>query len=166
MKGKDYRKLAKEEMHRANSSPSVQSLSHDWLFVTPWTAACQPSLSITISWSLLKLMSTESVIPSNHLILCCPLLLLPSIFPSIRVCSNESAFCIKWAEYGNFSSASVLPINIQGWFPLGLTVLILLLSKGFSRVFFSTMIQNYQFFGAQPSLWSNPHIRKWLQEKL
>ena len=127
-----------------------------WSHDSPWEAH-KASLSFAISWSLLKLMSTESVIPSNHLILCCPLLLLPSIFPSIRVWSNESAFCIKWAEYGNFSSASVLPINIQGWFPLGLTVLISLLSKELSRVFSSTTVERHQFFGTgtQPSLWSN-----------
>ena len=74
----------------------VQLLSHVWLLATPWTAACQASLSITISWSLLKLMSIESVMPSNHLLLCHPLLLLPSIFPSIRVFSNESALHIRW----------------------------------------------------------------------
>ena len=82
---------------------SVQSLSRVWLFVTPWTATCQASVSITNSWSLLKLMSIESVIPSNHLILYCPLLLLPSIFPSIRVFSNESALCIRWPKYWSFS---------------------------------------------------------------
>ena len=82
---------------------SVQSLSHVWLFGTPWTAARQASLSITNSRSLPKLMSIESVMPSNHLILCCPLLLLPSIFPSIRVFSNESAHCIRWPKYWNFS---------------------------------------------------------------
>ena len=87
--------------------------------VTLWTAACQASLSITNSWSLLKLMSIESVMPSNHLILCRPLLLSPSIFPSIRVFSNESALCIRWPKYWSFSSASVLPMNIQDWFPLG-----------------------------------------------
>ena len=81
----------------------VQSLSHVWPLVTPWTAACQVSLSFTISWNLLKLMSIESVIPSNHLILCRPLLLLPSIFPSIRVSSNESALRIRWPEYWSFS---------------------------------------------------------------
>ena len=80
-----------------------QSLSHDWLFLTPWTAACQASLSFTISQSLLKLMSIESVMPSNHLILCCLLLLLPSIFPSIKFFSNESAFRIRWPEYWSFS---------------------------------------------------------------
>ena len=82
---------------------SVQSLSRVWLFVTPSTAAHQASLSITNSQSLFKLMSIESVIPSNHLILCHPLLLLPSIFPSIRVFSNESALCIRWLKYWNFS---------------------------------------------------------------
>ena len=88
-----------------------------WLFVTPWTAACQSSLSITNSQSLLKLMSIELVMPSNHLILCCPLLLLPSIFPSIRVFSNESVLCIRWLNIGASASTSVLPMNIQGWFP-------------------------------------------------
>ena len=82
---------------------SVQSLIHVWLFVTPWTVARQASLSITNSQSLLKLMSIESMIPSNHLILCNPLLLLPSIFPSIRVFSNESVFCIRWPKYWSFS---------------------------------------------------------------
>ena len=81
---------------------SVQSLSVVWLFVTPWTAACQDSLSITSSRSLPKPMSIESVMPSNHLILCHPLLLLPSIFPSIRVFSNESALCIRWPKYWSF----------------------------------------------------------------
>ena len=81
----------------------VQSLSHIWLFVTLWTAAHQDSLSFTISWSLLKLTSIDSVMPSNHLILCHPLLLLPSIFPSIRVFSNESAPCIRWPKYWSFS---------------------------------------------------------------
>ena len=82
---------------------SVQSLSHVWLFVTPWTAAHQASLSITSSQSWLKLMSIESVMPSNHLILCCPLLLPPSIFPSIRVFSNELVLCIMWLYYWSFS---------------------------------------------------------------
>ena len=80
----------------------VQQLSHVLLFVTPWTATPQAPLSSTISWSLLKLMSTESVMPSNHLILCCPLLLLTSIFPSIRIFSNESALHIKWPKYQSF----------------------------------------------------------------
>ena len=89
---------------------SVQSLTCVRLFVTPWTAACQASLSITNSRSLLKLMSFESVMPSNHLILCRPLLLLPSIFPSIRVFSNESVLCIRWPNYWSFSF-SICPSN-------------------------------------------------------
>ena len=91
---------------------SVQSLSHVYLFVTPWTAARQVSLSITNSRSLLKFMSIESVLPSNHLILCHPLLLPPSIFPSIRVFSNESILCIRWPKYWSFSF-SISPSNEQ-----------------------------------------------------
>ena len=87
--------------HRSVQFSSVQSLSHVWLFVSPWTAAGQTSLSTTNSWSLLKLMSIQSVMPSNHLILSCPLLLLPSIFPSIRVLSNESTLPIRWPKYWN-----------------------------------------------------------------
>ena len=82
---------------------SVQSLSHVWLFVIPWTAARQASLSIANSWRLLKLMFIESMMPSNHLILCCPLFLLPSLFPSIRVFSNESALRSRWPKYWSFS---------------------------------------------------------------
>ena len=89
---------------------SVQSLSRIRLFATPWTAACQAFLSITNSWSSLKLMCTESVMPSSHLFLCRPLLLLPSIFPSIRVFSNESVLCIRWPNYGTFSF-SISPSN-------------------------------------------------------
>ena len=85
------------------SFSSSQSLSRVRLFVTSWTAACQASLSITNSWSLLKLMSIKSVTPSNHLILCFPLLLLTSIFPSIKVFSNKSALCIRWPKYWSFS---------------------------------------------------------------
>ena len=108
----------------------VQSFSRVWLFVTPWTAACQSSmqgqalLSFTISQRLLKFTSIESVMPSNHLILCQPLCLLPSLFPSIRVFSNESTLHIGGQSVGASASASVLPMNIQGWFPLGLTDLI------------------------------------------
>ena len=119
---------------------------------TPWTAACQASLSITNSQSPPKPMSIESVMPSSHPILCCPLLRLPSIFPSIRVFSNESALCIRWPSIGVSDSASVLPMNIQDWFPLGWTGWISLLSKGLSRFFSNTTVQNHQFFGTQLSL--------------
>ena len=93
---------------------SVQSLIHVWLFAALWTAACQASLSVTNSQSLLKLMSIESVMPSNHLVLCCPLLLLPSIFPSIRVFSNESALCIRWPKYWGFSFSIRLSSDYSG----------------------------------------------------
>ena len=95
-------------------SSSVQSLSHVQLFVTSWTAARQASLSITNSQSLPKLMSIESVMPSNHLILCCPLLFLPSIFPSIRVFSKESALRIRWPKYWSFSF-NISPSNEHPW---------------------------------------------------
>ena len=131
---------------------SVQSLSHVWLFVTPWTAAHQASLSITNSLSLLNLMSIKLVMPSNHLILCCTLLLWPSIFPSIRIFSNESVLRIRWQSIGISASASVLPMSIQDWFPLGWTGLISLQSKGLSRVFSNTTVQKCQFFSAQLSL--------------
>ena len=97
-------------LHTGILSPSVQSLSHVRLFATPWTTARQASLSITSSWSLLKLMSIESVMPSNHLILCLPLLLPPSIFPSIKVFSNESVLHIRWPKYWSFSF-SISPFN-------------------------------------------------------
>jgi len=127
---------------------SVQLLSRVWLFATPWTAACQASLSITNYWNL----SIISVMPSNHLILCHPLLLLLSIFPSIRVFSNESVLHIRWPNIGVSASASVLPMYIQDWFPLGWTDLISLQSKGLSRVFSNTTVQKHQFFGTQLSL--------------
>ena len=142
---------------------SVQSLS--CVFSTPWTAALQASLSITNSWSLLKLMSIESVMPFNHFILCHPLLLLHSIFPSIRVYSNEWFFRSDSQSIGVSASASVLPMNIQDWFPLGLTGLTSFHSKGLSRVFSNTTDQIHQFFGTRPSLWSDSHIHTWLLER-
>ena len=133
-------------------SISVQSLSHVWIFVTAWTATCQASLYITNSWSLPKLMSIESVMPCNHLILCRPLLLLPSIFPSIRVFSNESDLRIRWPKYWSFSfnisSSNEHPELIS----LGWTGWISLQSKELSRVFSNTTVQKHQFFSAQLSL--------------
>ena len=134
------------------SVQSVQSLICVWLFVTPRTAACQASLSITSSWSLLKLMSIELVRPSNYLILCHPILLLPSILPSIRVFSNEAVLCIRWPSIGLSALASVLPMNSQDWFPLGLTGLISLQSMVLSRVFSNTTVQKHHFFGTQLSV--------------
>ena len=125
---------------------SVQSLSCVQLFATQWTAARQASLSFTNSRSLPKLMSIELVIPSNDLILCHLLLLPPSIFPSIRVFSNESALCIRWPKYWSFSFASVIPMNNQDWLPPRLTGSISSQSKGLSRVFSNTTVQKYQFF--------------------
>ena len=133
--------------------------------MTPWTAACQAFLSITISGSFLKLMSVELVIPSNHLILYRCLLLLPSIFPSIRVFPMSQLLASGGQSIGASASVSVLPGNIQDWFPLELTSLISLQSKGLSRVFSNTTVQKHQFFSAQPSLWSNSHIHTWLQKK-
>ena len=121
---------------------SVQSLSHVWLFETPWTAACQASLSITNSQNLLKLMSIELVMPSNHLILCCPLLLLPSIFPSIRVFSSESVLCIRWPEHWSFSF-SISPSSDYSWRISFRTDWISLQSKGLSRVFSNTTVQKF-----------------------
>ena len=130
---------------------SVQSLIPVRLFATPWTAAHQASLSITNSRSLLKLTSIELMIHSNHLICHCPLLLLPSIFPSIRVFSNDSVLRIKCQSIGVLASTSVLPMNIQDWFPPRLTGWISLQSKGLSRGFSNT-VQKHQFFSAQLSL--------------
>ena len=140
----------------------VQSLSRVRLFATPWTAAHQASLSITSSQSLLKLMSIESLIPSNSLIVCRPLL-LPSILLRIRVFSNESVLCITWPKYWSSASASVPPMNTQDWFPLGWPGWISLQSKGLSRVFSNTTVQKHQLFGAQlssnrPTLTSSSHM--------
>ena len=142
---------------------SVQSLSHVRLFVTPWTAARQASLSITNSQSLLMLTSIKSVMPSSHLILCCPLLLLPPIPPSIFPMSQ--LFARGGQSIGVSASASVLPMNTQDWSPLGLTGSISLQSKGLSRVFANTTVQKHQFFGPQLSSQSNSHIHTWPLEK-
>ena len=132
----------------------VQSLSHVQLFETPGTAARQASLSFTISQNLLKLMSIESMMPPSHLILCHPLLLLPSIFLSIWVFSSESALHLRWPKYWSFSF-SISPSNeYSGLIPLGSTGLISLQSKGLSRLFSSPTVQKHQFFCTQLSLWS------------
>ena len=141
---------------------SVQLLSRAWLFENSWNAARQASLSITNSRSLLKLMSIELVMSSNHLILCHPFLLPPSIFPSIRVFSNESALHIRWPKYWSFSFSINPSTEYSGLIPLGL---ISLLSKGLSRVFSNTTVWKHQFFGTQLSLWSNSHIHIRLLEK-
>ena len=144
---------------------SDQLLSCVRLFATPWITARQASLSITNSQSLCKLMSIESVMPSNHLILCCPLLLLPLIFPRIRIFQMSQLFASGGQSTGVSALASVLPKKSQGWSTLEWTGWISLQSKGLSRVFSNTTIQKNQFFGAQLSSQSNSHIHTWPLEK-
>ena len=145
---------------------SVQLLSCVWLFASPWTEHTRlPYPSSTPGACLLKLMSIKLVMPSNHLILCHPLLLPPSIFPSIRVFSIESVLWMRWPIIRVSVSASVLPMNIKDWSPLGLTGWISLQSKGLSRVFSNTTVQKHLFFGTQLSLSSSSHIHTWLLEK-
>ena len=153
-------------MKTFTSVSSLQLLSHVQLFATPWTAAHQPSLSIRNFWSLLKLVSIELMMPSNHLTFCCPILLLPSIFPNIRVFSSESVHHIRWPEYWSFSF-SISPFNeCSGLISfIGWTGWISLQSKGLSRVFSNTTVQKHQLFGTQLSLRYNSHIHTWLLEK-
>ena len=136
---------------------SVQWVSHVWLFVTPWTVACQVSLSITNSQSLLKLMYIMSEMPSNHLILCHPLLLPSSILPSIRVFSNESVLHLGGQSIGISVLGLVFLLGLTGWISLH--------SKWLSRVFSNITVQKLQFFGTQLSSQSNSHIRTWPLEK-
>ena len=140
----------------------VQSL---WLFMTPWTTAHQASLSFTISWSLLKLMSIDLVIPSNHLVPCLLFSSCPQSFPA------SVSFLMSWLytsggqSLGVSASTSVVPMNTQDWSPLGWTGWISLQSKGLSGVFSNTTVQKHQFFCTQPSLRSHSHIHTWLMEK-
>ena len=142
---------------------SVQSLNRVRLFATPWTAARQASLSITNCHSPTKPMSIDLLMPSNNLILCRRLLLLPSIFPSIKVFTNESVLHIGWPKFGVL--ASVLPVNIKDCFPLGWIGWISLQSKGLSRVFSNTTVPKQQVFCAQLSLESNSYVHIWVLEK-
>ena len=131
-------------------------------FATPWTAARQDTLSITNSWSLLKLMSIESVMPSNHLILCGPLLLMLSIFPSIRVFSKELALQIRWPKYWSIS-LSISPSNeYSGLISFRIDWFDLLAIQGTHKSLLQTKIQKYQFIGTQPSLWSNSHMTTYM----
>ena len=141
----------------------VQLLNCVRLSVTPWTAARQAFLSFTISWSLLKLMSVESVMPSNCLILCHPLL-LSSIFPNMGVFASELAFRIRWPKYWSFSFSINTSNEYSGLISFR-TDLISLLSMGLSRVFSNTTIWKHQFFSTQPSSRANSHIHTWLLEK-
>ena len=144
---------------------SVESLSRFRVFSTPCIAACQASLSITNSRSLLKLKSIESVMPSSHFIFCHPLLLLPPVPCSIRSFPMSQPFAWGGKSTRVSTSASVLPMNTQDWSPLGWTDWISLQSKGLSRVFSNTIVQKHQFFGTQLSSQSNSHIHTWPLEK-
>ena len=139
-------------------SSLVQSLSRVQLFATPWTAAHQALLFFTVSWSLLKYMSIESV---RHPAISSFAVLFSFCFQSIPASGSfpvSQLFASSGQSIGASAWASVLPMNIQDWFPLGFTGLISLLYKGLSRVFFSTTVWKHQFFGSQPSLWYNSHI--------
>ena len=142
----------------------VQSLSNVRLFVTPWTAARQTPLSLTNSRSLLKLMSTESVIPSNHLIMVIPFSSCLQSFPEAGSFQMSQFFAAGGQSIGVSASTSVLPMNSQDWFPLGWTGWILK-TKGLSRIFSNTTVQKLQVFSTQFSLESNSHIHTWLLEK-
>ena len=145
---------------------AVQSLNHVWLFATPQTVACQASLSFTISWILLKLMSIESVMPSNYLAYVIPFSSCLQSFPALGSFLMSQLFASGDQSIGISASTSVLPMNIQDWFPLGWTGCFSLQSKGLSNVFSNTTVQKHQFFDAQLSLWSNSHICTQLLEKI
>ena len=144
---------------------SVQLLSRVWLFATPRIAACQASLSITNSWSSLKLTSIASGMPSSHLILGRPLLLLPQSLPASESFPMSQLFSWDGQSTGVSALASVLPKNAQDWSPLEWMSWISLQSKGLSRVFSNTTVQKHQFSSAQPSSQSNSHIHTRPQEK-
>ena len=143
----------------------VQLLSRVRLFAPPWITALWASLSFTTSQNFLKIMSIELVMPFHHLIFVVPYSFCPQSFPASRTFTVSWLFASGGQSIGASASAWVLPMSVQDWFPLGVTGLISLLSKGLSRVFFSTTIQKYQFFSVQPSLWSNSHICTWLLKK-
>ena len=153
----------------------VWSLSCIWLFVTPWTVACQATLSFTVSWSLLKFMSIESVMPSSHLVLCHPLLLLPSIFPSIRVFSHETVLRIRWPKYWSFSFSISPSDEYSGlmsfridWFDLlavqGTLKSILQHHSSKASILRYSAFMVHGLYGPW-SLWSSSHIHRWLLEK-
>ena len=144
-------------IHGSNKC-SVQSLSRVQHFAAPWTAVRQASLSSTISQSVLKLMSVGSVMPSNQLILCRPLLLLLSVFLSIRVSSNDSALPTSWPKYWSFSFSISPSSEYSGLISFRIDGLTSLQYKGLSRVFSNTTVQKHQFFSTQLSLQSNSHI--------
>ena len=141
-------------------NPQFSSLTQSWLTLCDVMDCSMPGFPVHHhSQSLLKIMSPELVMVSNHLILCHPLLLLPSVFPSIRVFSNESVLRIRWPKYWSSASASILPMNTQDWFLSGFTGWISLQFKGLSRIFPNTTVQKHQFYGTQLSLYSISHIQ-------
>ena len=153
--------MLKEELTSIPHAVVVPSLSHVRLFAIPWTAARPASLSLTIFWSLPKFISIELVRPFNHL----SLFLLPSVFPSIRVFSNEPAVCIRWPKYWSLSF-SISPSNdYSGLISFRIDWFNLLAVQGLSRVFSRPTIWKHQFFSTQPSLWFNSHIHTWLLER-
>ena len=144
---------------------SVQLLSRVWLFATPWTAAFQTTLSITNSQSLLKLMFIESVMPSNHLILCHPLLLPSSIFPSIKIFSNKSVIRIRWPEYWSFRFNNSPPNEYSGLISFRINWLDLFAVQETLKSLLQHHNSKASILCAQLSLWSNFHIHTWLLEK-
>ena len=144
---------------------SVQLLSRAQLFVTPWIAARQASLSITNTRRSLRLTSIESVMPSSHLILCCPLLLLPPIPPSNRVFSNESTLRMRWPKYCSFSFSIIPSKEIPGLLSFRMDWLDLLAVQGTLKSLLQHHSSKHQLFGAQPSSQSNSHIHTWPLEK-
>ena len=157
LKAHDRGEVVKEKHTSLIQISSVQSLSHVRLLATPWITARQASLSITISQSSLRLTSIESMMPSSHLILGRPLLLLPPIPPSIRVFSNESTLCIRWPKYWSFS-VSIIPSKEIPGLIFRMDWLDLLAGQGTLKSLLQHHIQKHQFFGAQPSSQSNSHI--------
>ena len=146
------RKRSNQDLSFDSGLSSVQSLSRAWLFATPWTAARQASLSITNSQSLPKLISIESAMPSNHLVLCHPISSCPQSFPALGSFQMSQLFVSGGQSVGVSASASALPMNTQDWSPLGWTGWMSLQSKGLSRVFSNTTVQKHHFFSAQLSL--------------
>ena len=144
---------------------SVQSLSCVWFFMTPWIAARQASLSITNSWSSFKLTSIDSVMPSSHLILCCPLLLLPPILPSIRVFFSELSLHMRWPKYWSFNFSIILSKEHPGLISFRMDWLDLLAVQGTLKSLLQHHSSNHQFFSTQLSSQSNSHIHTWPLEK-
>ena len=144
---------------------SVQPLSHVWLFATPWIAACQTSLSITISRSSLRLTSIELVMPSSHFILCHPLLLLPSIPPSIRVFSSESTLCMRWPKYWSFSLSIIPSKEIPGLISFRMDWLDLLVVQGILKSLLQHHSSKASILRRSAFFTSNSHIHTWLLEK-